>query len=191
MMANALLMLLAPTLMFWHLLPLPPPSLGGDAQGIARGKGGEEEEGVGGPRRIEEGGGEEESGGHYHKLEGNEEGLAAISVAATPIVQHDTHSSLLPVIHADDNDDNNSNTALSFLLPLPKAHPRTTTTITPPLPPITLTHAFLTPGVLEVSLSYACLKGCGYAFIFWLPTMLSSGGWGLSSKPANYFCDAI
>ena len=188
MMANALLMLLAPTLVFWHLLPLPPPSLGGNTQGIARGKGGEEEEGVGGPRRIEEGGGEEESDGHYHKLQGNVEGLAAISVAATPIVQHDTHSSLLPVIHADDNDDNNSNN--SPLLP-PSSFESTPTHHhhhhPPLLPSITLTHAFLTPGVLEVSLSYACLKGCGYAFIFWLPTMLSSGGWGLSSKHANYF----
>eukprot|EP00624_Nannochloropsis_granulata_P005988 evm.model.NODE_43026_length_43751_cov_20.433773.6 len=173
MMANALLMLVAPVLVFLHLMPLPPPVFNSKRQGLA-GKEKEEDEVENG--QIKEGG----SDGLYHKLEDNEDGVAVIpSWAVTSTLQHDAYSSFL---HAKDDDSSRNNS--SPLLPLETPTHHHTPLL---LPPITLTRAFFTPGILEVSLSYACLKGCAYAFTFWLPTLLSSGGWGLSTKQSNFF----
>ncbi|GAB5030879.1 glycerol-3-phosphate transporter-like isoform x1 [Nannochloropsis oceanica] len=172
MMANALLMLMAPVLVFLHLTPLPPPGMNSKRQGLAEKE--REEDEVGDGQIKEEG-----TDWLYHQLEDNEDGVVAVtSLGETPMVQHDAHS-LFP--HA--NDDSSRDNSSPLVLPLEKlSHHRTHL-----LPPITLTRAFLTPGVLEVSLSYACLKGCAYAFTFWLPTLLSSGGWGLSTKQSNFF----
>ncbi len=53
-----------------------------------------------------------------------------------------------------------------------------------PTAPMSMWRALWLPGALEVSLSYAALKGTSYALFFWLPTFLNVS-FGLSVRDAN------
>lgn len=183
LVANAILMLVVPAVVFLHLEPFPPPPTVLDlsptsdpCQGASREKG--QKEGARTRRDWQAGRAEGREGDREappDKDRRDTHCAVKASDSSSPVVDDSLFSEegsrtlLHPLLDSDDE-----------AFPSPVLTPRPSV-----LPPVGLARALCTPGVLEVGLSYACLKGGAYAFVFWLPTMLASGGWGLNAKQAN------